>query len=176
MKKKGIIGIISILTLFIILICIFYSRQRYQGKPFDSIKGIKEISYEELLIKMDKNSFIVYVGRDDCQDCKKFNIYLTDYFEKHKDKGFYYLDLQELRKMAIKNNANKEDIMAYEEIRKKLDIKWVPTVLYINNNEILSKYEFLSEGFYDIDSKSVQEKELEKAYKDFSDWMSKYEK
>ncbi|WP_343085109.1 thioredoxin family protein [Blautia producta] len=174
--KKKLIGIISILILTIIIMCLIYSRQLYQGKPYDSIKGIRQISYEELLKKMDTNSFIVYVGRDDCQDCKKFNSYLSDYFEKNQDKGFYYLDLQECREKAVKDGANKEDIMAYEEIRKKLDIEWVPTVLFINKSKILSKYEFLSEEFYDIESKSVQEQELEKAYEDFNDWMNKYGK
>lgn len=86
-NKKTII-IISILILIIVGIVLVLIL-----KNLNSRKYITNISYKELVEKMENNEdFVLYIGKEGCSACEEFNPKFTKIISKYKIK-VYYLDL-----------------------------------------------------------------------------------
>ena len=101
------------------------------------LKGIVPIEYADLK-KMEETteSFLLYIGRADCKDCKEFNIELEAELNG-LEYTIYYLDLNKVRKGA--GNEAREDVI------ERYEIDWVPTILHINEGDIVSRYQHFSE-------------------------------
>ncbi|MCM1161290.1 MAG: thioredoxin family protein [Roseburia sp.] len=139
----------------------------------ERINSVEIIDFDELEQKFQAGTdFFIYIGREDCRDCAKFFPILEQYVGDGINRGMYYLDVKEYRDLAQLENANEEDIDFYEKIKEEFDIEWVPSIYHVRNNIIVSKYEFLSEEFYRLDSD--EQKEQEQMYiEDFYMWMEK---
>ena len=137
----------------------------------ERINSIEKIDFEELEQKFQTGTdFFIYIGREDCRDCAKFSLILEQYVGDGINRGMYYLDIKKYRDLAQLENANEEDIDLYEKIKKEFNIEWVPSIYHVRNNIIVSKYEFLSEEYYRLDSD--EQKEQEQMYiEDFYMWM-----
>lgn len=137
----------------------------------DRFDGLVDIDYSELEQKIEKQvDFFLYIGREDCRDCVKFNPILTKCIEEKKGQGMYYLDIKKYRDLANNENAQKEDVDFYDEMKKKYDIKWVPSLYHFRNGMIIAKYEFLDEAYYKL-SQELQEKEERYYIEELYDWM-----
>lgn len=124
--------------------------------------GINIISFEDVIEKYKNDfDFILYIGKDDCRDCKKFYPRLEKYINNNQ-LGIYYFNLN-----SIKGN-NK----LYKKIDKIFKISWVPSVYHINNGEIISQYQYLNEEYYKIENKKEQLEIEVKFFTEFCEWFN----
>ena len=116
----------------------------------------------------DKVSFILYVGRSDCSDCTVFEEELNNISIPNKAM-FVKLDVKEYRDLANKDNALLEDIEYYDKIKNFLELTWFPTIYYITDGEITSRYQYLDETYHSLSEaeKSKSKKEFDKEIKEF---------
>ena len=142
-------------------------------KKDNSLSGLHEITYDELENKLSSDdTFVLYIGRPDCGDCKEFHPILTSYLEENKGTYFYYLNIQAFRDAAMQEGASEKEIDFYKNIREELDFNWTPILKLVNKGETISEYTYLSEEYYEIkdDTKKAQAKE--KFVEDFKTWMA----
>ena len=131
-------------------------------KKDNSLSGLHEITYDELENKLSSDdTFVLYIGRPDCGDCKEFHPILTS-----------YLEIQAFRDAAMQEGASEKEIDFYKNIREELDFNWTPILKLVNKGETISEYTYLSEEYYEIkdDTKKAQAKE--KFVEDFKTWMA----
>lgn len=86
----------------------------------------KEISLNKYKKKKnEQNDFVVYIGRDDCDDCLIFEPTLKEVMlkEKYKDKLFY-LDVKELR-----NSSKKK----WEKFKEDNGFTQTPAIIHFKN-------------------------------------------
>lgn len=132
---------------------------------------LKDIDYEKLDEKMNENvDYFLYVGRDDCRDCQKFRPILEDYIYENPGAGMYYFDVKKYRELEKEGNVKEEEVLHYNELKKRLRLEWVPSVYHIRNGIVVDKYEFLNEDYYELDEDEKKEREDLDIQK-FKDWM-----
>lgn len=137
-----------------------------EDERFDELK---EIDYEELNRKSEKNiDFFLYIGREDCRDCQKFHPIVEQYISENPETGIYYLNVKTYRDLA--DSGNEKDASVYDEIKKKYQLDWVPTVFHIRNGILVDRYEFLNEEYYELSTEEQQALE-EMCIQEFKDWM-----
>lgn len=142
-------------------------------KKDSSLSGMHEITYDQLQTKLDsEESFVLYIGRPDCGDCKEFEPILTSYLEENEGTYIYYLNIKAFRDAAKKEDASQEEKDFYENIREKLDFNWTPTLKFVNKGETISEYTYLSEDYYEIKDSKKKQQAKEKYVEDFKTWMS----
>lgn len=122
-------------------------------------------------VENQPKDFILYIGREDCQDCQKFGPILEDYLRKNSG-GVYYLSLKEYREKAKREGALEEDIKKYEEIMGRYDVDWVPTLLHIRNGIRVSRYKFLDQEYGELTEQKKKEYEDEYILR-FYEWMDR---
>lgn len=130
----------------------------------DRQTAIADITYENFFDMMNSNSdFIIYIGRNDCRDCKAFHPILTSYVSE-TGKGLYYFDVKELR--DSRNDGNN----LYDDMVDMINLQWVPSILHISDRKVLSKYEYLCKEYYELDEedKKIMEQQY---YGLFVEWM-----
>lgn len=164
-RVKGYEGIFDLETTKEIL---RYGMDMTEGR----LPQILHISYERLSEKMTENrDFLLYIGRRDCLDCQSFYPILEGYVSAHEDAEVYYFDMKELRESSMGQNTRQEDIEAYEQLKQRFDIQWVPSLYRVVNGTIISKYEYLSAEYYEIEDESRQKEERERFLQEFNAWM-----
>lgn len=137
--------------------------------------GIENIAYEQLCTYLDDQyTFLLYIGRDDCSDCIEFTPYLQDYLDQHENTGIYYLNIKEYRDASRKEDATDEEKQFFKNLYKELDFDWTPTIEIIQNGEIISKYQYLSEEYYTIEDDEKRESEKDQYLEDFTTYMNNY--
>lgn len=130
MKNKWLIG-----AIFIILILVFLATFFSESED----KYITEITYEQLVSKMDKKEkFVLYVKKDGCSACEEFNPKFLSVLRKYNLKVYsLYTD-----KLDKKNENS-----FYELV----DVTGTPTVLFIEDGkETMNKIEGLRTEDYII--------------------------
>ena len=91
---------------------------------------------DEVLEKLEnKESFIVYVGYDDCQSCKEFNPILNKLIENY-DITIYYLPT------ADKQTEDQLNEIQYNYFYR---MYWTPTTYIVEDGEVLAIKEQLIE-------------------------------
>lgn len=121
---------------------------------------------------LDTNeAFIVYIGRSDCKDCQAFQPILQEYLDEHQGAYIYYLDIKEYRDASRKENASSKEKEFYDNIYETFDIDWLPSLVLMNKDQIVSKYQYLDEGYYELSSK-VKKQKQEEYKKEFISWMN----
>lgn len=135
----------------------------------DRQSSIVEITYDEFSDKINSNTdFILYVGRTDCRDCKMFYPLLEKYVLESK-KGLYYFNIKQIRDQSISENSSNTD--AYSDVTEKLDLQWVPSVFHISLGKVMSKFEYLSNEYYALETEEDKEKMREECFAQFINWM-----
>ncbi len=130
MKNKWLIG-----AIFIILTLVFLATFFSESED----KYITEITYEQLVSKMDKKEkFVLYVKKDGCSACEEFNPKFLSVLRKYNLKVYsLYTD-----KLDKKNENS-----FYELV----DVTGTPTVLFIEDGkETMNKIEGLRTEDYII--------------------------
>lgn len=123
-----------------------------------------DISYDVVLEKISNNeSFVLYIGRDDCLDCSEFKPILDDYLNNHPGSYIYSLDIKEF--------YHSDDIEYYEIVKETLDYDWTPSLRFIHEGHIESKYQYLDLDFYELGSATKREEMKVKYINDFQLWM-----
>lgn len=114
MKNKWLIG-----AIFIILTLVFLATFFSESED----KYITEITYEQLVSKMDKKEkFVLYVKKDGCSACEEFNPKFLSILRKYNLKVYsLYTD-----KLDKKNENS-----FYELV----DVTGTPTVLFIEDGK-----------------------------------------
>ncbi len=134
---------------------------------------LKEIDYKELDKKTKLNiDFLLYIGREDCRDCRKFYPIVQQYISENSGMGMYYFDIKKYRDLANSGNEKSENASFYDELKKRYEIEWVPSVYHIRNGIIVDKYEFLNEEYYELDTAEQQASE-ELYIQEFEEWMKR---
>ena len=130
MKNKWLIG-----AIFIILILVFLATFFSESED----KYITEITYEQLVSKMDKKEkFVLYVKKDGCSACEEFNPKFLSVLRKYNLKVYsLYTD-----KLDKKNENSFDELV---------DVTGTPTVLFIEDGkETMNKIEGLRTEDYII--------------------------
>ena len=118
---------------------------------------IIEINYDDVLKKINqKGDFVLYVGRPDCKDCQEFEPYLKN--------------IKVYRDQANSQEATKKEKSRYNQMRKKLDFSWTPTLKLVINGKFVDQYTFLDEDYYSLPSKKQKEKKQDYIDK-LSSWL-----
>lgn len=134
--------------------------------------GVNRIEYNALEALMEEPlDFILYIGRDDCQDCQKFAPLLEQYVADEAI-GIFYLNIKEFRQQAITENASDESKEFYEDLKERFSISWVPLLIHFRNGIQVSRYEFLSKEYYDLEGQAQIDSENQ-SISDFYHWMSR---
>ena len=108
---------------------------------------ILEINYDDVFKKINqKEDGVFYIGRRDC-----FNI-------------------KEYRDHANSQEATKKEKSRYNQMRKKLDFSWTPTLKLVINGKFVDQYTFLDEDYYSLPSKKQKEKKQDYIDK-LSSWL-----
>lgn len=134
----------------------------------DNFEQFMDVTYDEIkdMINQDQ-SFIVYIARDDCFDCSEFKPYLLAYLDENPGVYVYNFDVKSLYH---------GDESVYSDVKLLLQYDWTPSLRFIYEGEINSKYQYLDDDFYKIDSTS-QRVAAQKQFRDeFIQWMDKYYK
>lgn len=115
-KKIAIMVVLILCSIFLI----HYTTMTNNSKNIIEIKNLRTI--EELEMSY------VYFGRDSCSDCVAFKPYMEKVLSKNS-KSVNYVDTQ----MHKENNL-------YKEIKNKYNIKYVPTLIFINKGKIIKTF------------------------------------
>lgn len=163
---KKILIIIS--CIFILLGC----QKKEIETIIDRVSTIETIDYLKLKEKLETDTdFIIYIGRADCGDCKQFYPYLEEYVNQ-TNHGLYYVNIQEFRDSARKEEASNEEKEFYENLKKRLGYNWTPTLQRYKNGEKIAEYQFLDLEYYDIEDKDKQQEKFNEFVENFKTWMN----
>ncbi len=142
-KKAFTLGLLVLLAVIACIAGIFFYRQKNTDTDRNPY-GFTQITLDEfddcIHGKGQKNTFFIYVGRDDCPDCEAFSPKLQTIIKKEKISVLYYSTSQDREK-------NPDEMYALLDEAKVTE---VPVVLEIVNKKIAASYtgeEFLS--FYE---------------------------
>ena len=115
---------------------------------------IIEINYDDVLKKINqKEDFVLY-----------------KYLKKNKGVYLYYFNIKEYRDQANSQEATKKEKSRYNQMRKKLDFSWTPTLKLVINGKFVDQYTFLDEDYYSLPSKKQKEKKRDYIDK-LSSWL-----
>ena len=164
MKKAILLSFV-----FILLFGCAYTKKEEASK--DRVTTIEEIDYDSLVEKLGQNEdFILYIGRPDCGDCKEFYPYLETYVDQ-TNQGIYYLNIQNFRDNAQKEDASEQEKTFYENLQKNLDFDWTPTLVRYVNGKVKAKYTFLDLDYYKIEDGEKQKEKYQEFLDEFYTWM-----
>ena len=82
----------------------------------------------------------------------------------------YYFNIKEYRDQANSQEATKKEKSRYNQMRKKLDFSWTPTLKLVINGKFVDQYTFLDEDYYSLPSKKQKEKKQDYIDK-LSSWL-----
>ena len=164
MKKAILLSFV-----FILLFGCAYTKKEEASK--DRVTTIEEIDYNSLVEKLGQNEdFLLYIGRPDCGDCKEFYPYLETYVDQ-TNQGIYYLNIQNFRDNAKKEDASEQEKTFYENLQKNLDFDWTPTLVRYVNGKVKAKYTFLDLDYYKIEDEGKQKEKYQEFLDEFYTWM-----
>ena len=170
-KTRKIILFIIICTLFLLIL-----KRRYEWKSqietteIENKKGLININLKKLVdLENESKDFILYIGREDCQDCQIFKPILEQNIGRDSEK-VYYLDLKEYRTKAIRENADSKDIERYNNIKEKYNIEWIPTLIHIKNGIQISNFQF---GNVDSENLQLNDAEMQKETSALVEWLNR---
>lgn len=135
--------------------------------PLDSIVSIEL----DELNKLEKEpvDFILYIGREDCEDCQMFKPILEQDI-KDLSIGVYYINIKEYRQNSIKKNAEKKDVLLYNDLKEKYNIDWVPKLIHIRNGIQISEFKF---GKETSESLKADENKLNNEKENLMKWLDR---
>ena len=87
-----------------------------------------------------------------------------------KEVYLYYFNIKEYRDQANSQEATKKEKSRYNQMRKKLDFSWTPTLKLVINGKFVDQYTFLDEDYYSLPSKKQKEKKQDYIDK-LSSWL-----
>ena len=93
-----------------------------------------------------------------------------DVLKKNKGVYLYYFNIKEYRDQANSQEATKKEKSRYNQMRKKLDFSWTPTLKLVINGKFVDQYTFLDEDYYSLPSKKQKEKKQDYIDK-LSSWL-----
>ncbi len=164
MKKTILLSFV-----FILLFGCAYTKKEEASK--DRVTTIEEIDYNSLVEKLGQNEdFLLYIGRPDCSDCKEFYPYLETYVDQ-TNQGIYYLNIQNFRDNAKKEDASEQEKTFYENLQENLDFDWTPTLVRYVNGKVKVKYTFLDLDYYKIEDGEKQKEKYQEFLDEFYTWM-----
>lgn len=160
------------ILLSLVIILVFgcaYTKKEEASK--DRVTTIEEIDYNSLVEKLGQNEdFLLYIGRPDCGDCKEFYPYLETYVDQ-MNQGIYYLNIQNFRDNAKKEDASEQEKTFYENLQKNLNFDWTPTLARYVNGKVKAKYTFLDLDYYKIEDEGKQKEKYQEFLDEFYTWM-----
>lgn len=134
-----------------------------------STNKIKSITFDEYKQMINsKETFIVYVGRSDCQDCKLFDEYIEKLIIPENIK-FVKMDIKKYRDQSKKKNTSANESDIYTNIKKTFNLSWVPTIYKIKGGNIISKFQYLDSEYHSLneEDKTQRKKYYENNFKIF---------
>lgn len=130
--------------------------------------NVISINYNEVKEKNQLNhTYILYIGRKNCDDCHLFEKFLKENSnEIIKNTTIYNLDIQQYKE-------NNETIMIYQEIKDFFSLEWVPSVYVLSNGQIVDKFIYLDSKYHLIESSAEKMKVQEKYNQEFKAFLEK---
>ena len=112
---KKILCLILIMTVFLLTGC--------------KNKGYTELSYDELLSKLEnKDTFVAVFGSDTCSACATYEVVMKEVINKNKVE-IYYL------------NINALDTETYSKMYSKFVVRSTPTTIFFKDGEETTTYD-----------------------------------
>ncbi|WP_249029734.1 bacteriocin [Tannockella kyphosi] len=134
--------------------------------------GIYAIEYDALQEMINnEETFLLYIGREDCLDCNNFYPILEDLLANNEGTYVYYLSILEYRNSAMEEDASLEEIEFYENLQETFEFDWVPSIKMISSGEIVDHYQYLDNDYYEIENEEEQQEELERQLEYFETWI-----
>lgn len=122
-----------------------------------------------------EESFLLYIGRDDCLDCINFHPILEAFLQDNEGTYIYYLNILEYRNNAVSETASSTEIEFYENLQETFEFDWVPTIKMMSNGKVVDHYQYLDSDYYKLDEEQ-QVVELERQLEYFHEWMLQWYK
>lgn len=155
-------------------LCVFLTSCSENSKRIN-VTGVQEVSYKKLNSLMKQNvSFLLYIGRPDCGDCMAFEPILKSYLKKHPKQGVYYLNIKAYRDAAKKKGASASEKSFYQNLGKKFQFDWTPTIDTIVNGKVGKQYQYLDEDYYETKDRAKQIAKQKEFVSQFKDFMKNY--
>ncbi|MBS5197225.1 MAG: hypothetical protein KHY93_08740 [Clostridiales bacterium] len=139
-KKAFTLGLLVLLAVIACIAGIFFYRQKNTDTDRNPY-GFTQITLDEfddcIHGKGQKNTFFIYVGRDDCPDCEAFSPKLQTIIKKEKISVLYYSTSQDREERPDEMYALLDEAKVTE----------VPVILEVINGKIYASYtgeEFLT--------------------------------
>lgn len=125
-KKKIVLSIVVTVFLFSTVVCgrLFYAGYSYYGASYEISNNIDGISLDYLEKIVEGNDeFLVYIGREDCEECSVFEEELDKILaEKELSINGYY---------TSRDRDGKRSDEMYE-VLKSIEVNSVPALLYVS--------------------------------------------
>lgn len=137
-----------------------------------SKEAIIEKNYDEIqqMIK-DKESFILYIGRPDCQDCEEFEPYLDDYLQQHPGVYLYYFNTKQYRDQSKEDDASQADKDFYEKLYEEFEFSWTPTLKFVYEGKFEDTYTYLDSEYYQISDSDEKKKKKQEYIEQLTKWL-----
>ena len=137
----------------------------------DQLPAITEVDYQSIQALKDANEpFVLLIGRPSCQDCREFDPILNAYLQENPGMYIYYFNIQEYHDKASQGEQDQKD---YDVLKAELGFSWTPTMVLVNGDDIVTKYEYLSKEYYQLKDTDERNKEKEEYIQEFYSWMAK---
>lgn len=137
-----------------------------------SQEPIISVQYDRLhqMIAEDE-SFVLYIGRPDCKDCKDFEPYLNDYLDSHPGVYLYYFDTKQYRDLAKQEGASEEDKEFYDQLYEEFEFLWTPTLKFIYKGEFEGTYTYLDSEYYALSDDQEKEEKKQEYIDELATWL-----
>ncbi|ANZ99100.1 hypothetical protein CKN82_02915 [Carnobacterium divergens] len=129
---SNLLSIIMLVTIFFMVrfsLSIDYKKYEVSFLE-DESQLLSRITLSQLEKKVNnEDESIIYIGRDTCEVCQNYlPVLLSELKDKRKKIDYYNTDLD--------RQFNKENM---DKILNEIDIKEVPTIIYVKNGNVLKK-------------------------------------
>lgn len=136
-KVMGAVFILCLAVNAVFSISYYRFSSEYKiSKDVDYIENewLEGISLEDMkeLMETAQDDVVVYIGRDDCKDCRKFEEVFTIILDKHSVITPTYFTNQD------KDGKNRSEL---DEFLSRYEIESVPCVFFISGGKVVKKWE-----------------------------------
>lgn len=124
---KKIFFVLIILSIIGSLILIFRPQKYYEEISVDKFNELKD----------QKQNFVIYIGRDDCNDCLSFEPTFHEVIKNNNyEKDIKYVNVKEIRKQSKEG---------WKEFKENNHFDQTPVIIHYEHGKIVDKIEWDAE-------------------------------
>lgn len=166
----GILGVTSISIYTYKQMLIEQKNLRLIQRAKEETHGLQVISYKSYQEKQqDKETFLVYIGRDTCSYCRL----LTPELEQIKGRikvPFYYFNCITYREAIKEGQEHAQE--EWDEIKEEVGFTYIPCLFYYEKGMQQATFKhFIDKEYFNMPTREERMKFLQQANKRFETWL-----